>query len=1165
MINIVHNSSDGKVTCNIQESQRTKKSMSDFDMLPFTLCKKPRKVFSQTSSSTYAGSLQSVKEDIMIVQDGTKSQNTSVHGVARRNISVFQNEKETMAPGSEDLMKKKCSDDDEVITDKIMPPRISLSAAESLKNEVKKLHPERYKKRVIRVTDLSACNDTTSKGAMGLPVQHKRQHSHNNTTTFSSEDVKIVTKSEISIPGNKQKILLSTVKAVTNIERVLEDPSISLKNTSQDVQLISGKSSAGNFTATDKNEMSQAATSSKRSKSALFSGHKLNLSRPKSSQKKNTNEDIVSSRTDSDNNGQAGLYLEHSAGSPFKMFAGKTDTSKDNSVIEPSEKFVSQCIISCSLSHLEEKNGQSALEENNISFKQPTVCDCKLPAVLQKKPWLKVSQSKQESSNSSSDFITLKPAANMRREKPRSSTHFMNVTDSFPTLIREKESVTLESNMCNTVPSHKEANTVKGPIAECKPLNSKGCISLHPREESVKCNFSKSIEAPSTSSSDKQFAVLYSDSSLERRKATGNKALPPPDMNEKLTVDQLHKYIAVLFMDVKNKESGPCSHSSDKEIETNLTSAINKVSVHSPNVISEFRHGTSPSISDTCKGSVSATRDQSAHGSLLCLDFRSEGKEACSSPEVQWKKKSKCTSRNGTLSSSSSSVACIGSTSATHKPSSTLLCHTPGKDLMEPAVTISESETTHPQSQNFKLSQEISKHPSKFSLTKHNSFEILMAGQKTPQKRSPSKKLSKSSPIKYMINSRSPRNRRYRNTSPNKPNVNKALKFDSCNTETKSIEPKNHSSVSEVSFSKEYVSYFEAIIAEVLKDRDMLSLISEEELKIVTKFWKLETQVKKLYVRMLGRKYSWHRVSDIKYDDINVPAAFIELEVSGLVMSDYSSEELEDLLHMLKVPELRSLCRTFRIPSTAQPKSKLIKALLEYGKGQQIIIGNKRGDSVSLIKSRLREVLGHCIRLSAEGRECFHHILLLFSLPHQNDEEDRESSKQILLLHYVKTRRVEFPTCVILKTMPIFSSRDDLIRFEKASELLIDLMKALTTKSWDEARIYGQCAREHFRTVLEDSALNDYAKSLPLFIRRYTSGSVYAYAMTKALEAFKKCKDQLSECVIMLEELLCQDIYLPQYRGKWYDQLALLLQVHLKKCDQKCSWEKAGVYPGECT
>jgi hypothetical protein len=77
----------------------------------------------------------------------------------------------------------------------------------------------------------------------------------------------------------------------------------------------------------------------------------------------------------------------------------------------------------------------------------------------------------------------------------------------------------------------------------------------------------------------------------------------------------------------------------------------------------------------------------------------------------------------------------------------------------------------------------------------------------------------------------------------------------------------------------------------------------------------------------------------------------------------------------------------------------------------------------------LREALGHCIKLCAEIREGFRRIVLLFSLPHQDDNEDRESSRQLLLLHNVKTRKVEFPTYIIHKTIPIFPSRNDFIRY----------------------------------------------------------------------------------------------------------------------------------------
>lgn len=82
---------------------------------------------------------------------------------------------------------------------------------------------------------------------------------------------------------------------------------------------------------------------------------------------------------------------------------------------------------------------------------------------------------------------------------------------------------------------------------------------------------------------------------------------------------------------------------------------------------------------------------------------------------------------------------------------------------------------------------------------------------------------------------------------------------------------------------------------------------------------------------------------------------------------------------------------------------------------------------------------------------------------------------------------------------------------------------------------------------------SDQVKSLPLFIRRYTAGSIYAYAVTKAVGALKKHKDQLPECVIILQELLSQNVYLPHYRGKWYEELALILQVHDKNFEQVCT------------
>ena len=74
----------------------------------------------------------------------------------------------------------------------------------------------------------------------------------------------------------------------------------------------------------------------------------------------------------------------------------------------------------------------------------------------------------------------------------------------------------------------------------------------------------------------------------------------------------------------------------------------------------------------------------------------------------------------------------------------------------------------------------------------------------------------------------------------------------------------------------------------------------------------------------------------------------------------------------------------------------------------------------------MRENLRHCIKLCEDKRQSFLRVILLFSLPHQDIDEDREVSKQLIMLHYVKTSRVQFPTFAILKTTPVFSTKEEL-------------------------------------------------------------------------------------------------------------------------------------------
>lgn len=77
---------------------------------------------------------------------------------------------------------------------------------------------------------------------------------------------------------------------------------------------------------------------------------------------------------------------------------------------------------------------------------------------------------------------------------------------------------------------------------------------------------------------------------------------------------------------------------------------------------------------------------------------------------------------------------------------------------------------------------------------------------------------------------------------------------------------------------------------------------------------------------------------------------------------------------------------------------------------------------------------------------------------------------------------------------------------------------------------------------------------LPLFLRRFTAGSVYVSLFNKRIEALQ-CLKKYREAVDLLKKLIDQDVYLLTHRGHWYDRIALNLETHLKdheKVRNKC-------------
>jgi len=71
-------------------------------------------------------------------------------------------------------------------------------------------------------------------------------------------------------------------------------------------------------------------------------------------------------------------------------------------------------------------------------------------------------------------------------------------------------------------------------------------------------------------------------------------------------------------------------------------------------------------------------------------------------------------------------------------------------------------------------------------------------------------------------------------------------------------------------------------------------------------------------------------------------------------------------------------------------------------------------------------------------------------------------------------------------------------------------------------------------------------ENLPQHLRSFTAGAVYIRILTYGVEVLQFMK-HYDEAVNQLEQLIGQRVYHLEYRGRWYDRLALNLDYHRKR------------------
>ncbi|NWU34003.1 FAN1 nuclease, partial [Hylia prasina] len=344
-----------------------------------------------------------------------------------------------------------------------------------------------------------------------------------------------------------------------------------------------------------------------------------------------------------------------------------------------------------------------------------------------------------------------------------------------------------------------------------------------------------------------------------------------------------------------------------------------------------------------------------------------------------------------------------------------------------------------------------------------------------------------------------------------------------------------------------YLQNFLVVLRAVLENEDDVRLFNEQDLNIITKFYKLSVGGQKLYVRLFQRKLNWLKVNKIEYGEISVDLSPIieELAEARFLQTESELEDLCEGLDLLSAPELKTLAKIFHLPNPNGQKQQLVDDFLKLSKQRSIFSKSQAGIGTVILK-RVKDLAGKCVRVCKGARAVFSRILLLFSLPESLEEEEAGSAGQGLLSTVLRANmgHMVFPSYTVNRRTQVFQDREDLIRYATAVHLSNDIATAMVNGNWEEANHLYLCAKETWSELKNHPSLS-YHRILPDYLRRFTVGWVYTRILSQGVEILQRLH-KYKEAVQQLQSLLAQDVYCADSRGRWWDRLALNLHQHLK-------------------
>lgn len=219
-----------------------------------------------------------------------------------------------------------------------------------------------------------------------------------------------------------------------------------------------------------------------------------------------------------------------------------------------------------------------------------------------------------------------------------------------------------------------------------------------------------------------------------------------------------------------------------------------------------------------------------------------------------------------------------------------------------------------------------------------------------------------------------------------------------------------------------YSLHFFLAIVTVFSNPINCGYFSEDELDLIFSLITLQKSAQALLIRMLKRKHTWHRICNIKYNEISddLKPIFNELVSRSIFKSNTEEEDISVLLNLLQADEIRKLCQESKI--NVSGKKNNIQSILTFCRKTKSLFPGMATPADKL-RSSVNKCLGDCILLSTKVKEVVDRIITLL-IPNRDPTETLVDV--FLMLLRVETDQIKFPK-ITISDFPIFGSKGHLL------------------------------------------------------------------------------------------------------------------------------------------